>query len=160
MPCLDLTPWNESVWIAEHDLYSVFFDGPGFKFLDHVVIEGNRRGVRFRYRDTSERKAMFTDITSSAIEAAFQAAAAFGVESFGIMALPTGMESVQVSAVDSLPWEGELIPVETSREGLEKRTVIKFDGVDKGPCRQRSYQIERCGNCRTRGEFRFPRQNL
>ncbi len=129
IPYPEFTPWTESVWIAEHDLYSVFFHGPGFKFLDHVAIEGKRSGVRFRYRDTSERKDMFTDVTPSGIEAAFQAAAAFGVESFGIMALPTGIKSVQICSVDSLPWEGELIPVETSRGGLEKRTVIKFDGV-------------------------------
>ena len=102
---------------------------PASEFLDHVSIEGNGQGVRFRYKETAEREAMFTDIFPSGVEAAFQAAAAFGVESRGIMALPTGIKRAEIHSVDSLPWEGELIPIETSQEGLEGRTVIKFDGL-------------------------------
>ena len=125
----EFADWKESVWIADQDLYSVFFHGPGFKFLDHVIIEGNGQGVKFRYRDTAEREAMFTDMFPSGVEAAFQAAAAFGVESRGIMALPTGIKWARIHSADSEPWEGELIPIETSREGLEGRTVIRFDGL-------------------------------
>ncbi len=128
-PSLESADWKASVWIADQDLYSVFFHGPGFRFLDHVSIEGNGQGVRFRYKETAEREAMFTDIFPSGVEAAFQAAAAFGVESRGIMALPTGIKRAEIHSVDSLPWEGELIPIETSQEGLEGRTVIKFDGL-------------------------------
>ena len=128
-PSLESADWKASVWIADQDLYSVFFHGPGFRFLDHVSIEGSGQGVRFRYKETAERAAMFTDIFPSGVEAAFQAAAAFGVESRGIMALPTGIKRAEIHSVDSLPWEGELIPIETSQEGLEGRTVIKFDGL-------------------------------
>ena len=129
-PSLESADWKESVWIADQDLYSVFFHGPGFKFLDHVSIEGNGQGVRFRVQgDGRKREVMFTDFFPSGVEAAFQAAAAFGVECRGIMALPTGIKRAEIHSVDSLPWEGELIPIETSQEGLEGRTVIKFDGL-------------------------------
>jgi phosphopantetheine--protein transferase-like protein len=74
---------------------------------------------------------MFTSRFPAGVEAAFQAAAAFGVESRGIMALPTEIRSAQVHWADAEPWDGELIPVDTSQEGLEGRTVIKFDGVIK-----------------------------
>jgi holo-[acyl-carrier protein] synthase len=128
-PSPEWTHWKESVWIADQDIYSVFFHGPGFRFLDQVSIEGNGKGVRFRYKDTAERGAMFTDLFPSAVEAAFQAAAAFGVESHGVMALPTGIGMAQVHLADSEPWDGELIPTEISKEGLEGRTVIRFDGI-------------------------------
>jgi phosphopantetheine--protein transferase-like protein len=128
-PSLEVSQWKESIWIADQDIYSVFFHGPGFRFLDQVSIEGNGKGVRFRYKDTAERMTMFTDIFPSVVEAAFQAAAVFGVESHGIMALPTGIKMAQVHSTDSQPWDGELIPTENSKEGLEGRTVIKFDGV-------------------------------
>ena len=72
-PSVDFTDWKESMWIADQDLYSVFFHGPGFKFLDHVIIEGNGQGVKFRYKETAERQAMFTDMFPSGVEAAFQA---------------------------------------------------------------------------------------
>ena len=61
-PPADKTPlWERSIWIQETDIYSVFFHGPGFQFLDHVVIEGDGNGIHFQFRDTAERESMFTD---------------------------------------------------------------------------------------------------
>jgi phosphopantetheine--protein transferase-like protein len=126
----DFSPWPQSVWIAEQDIYSVFFHGPAFKFLDHVLLEGSGKAVRFRYRDTEDRKAMFTDVMPAAVEAAFQAAAALGLESKGIMALPVGIDRAEVFSPQSIPYEGEMIPIaQTSLEGPEERMVFRFDGV-------------------------------
>jgi 3-oxoacyl-(acyl-carrier-protein) synthase/NAD(P)-dependent dehydrogenase (short-subunit alcohol dehydrogenase family)/phosphopantetheinyl transferase (holo-ACP synthase)/acyl carrier protein len=122
--------WNEAVWIGARDIYSMFFHGPGFRFLDHILLEGHAQGVRFRYRDTEERPSMFSDTLPGCVEACFQAAAAFSVESRGVMALPTGIHRVMVHSTGVAPCEGELIPkLETSQDGLEGRRVFQFDGV-------------------------------
>ncbi len=122
--------WSQSVWIAEKDIYSVFFHGPAFQFLDSVLVEGSGRGVRFRYRDTEQRESMFSDTIPGAVEAAFQAGAALGMESRGFMALPVGVERVTVHAVNSLPCEGRLIPAgEVTREGPDSRSVLRFNGL-------------------------------
>ena len=104
---VEFETWAEQVRIVSHDIYSVFFHGPAFRFLDHVTVEASGKSIRFRYADSDERAAMFTSPVPSAIEAAFQAAAALGMESRGIMALPTGIGRATVYSWDSLPWDGE-----------------------------------------------------
>jgi len=122
--------WPQSVRIVEEDLYSVFFHGPAFRLLDHVVLEGNGKGIRFRYTDTEQRAGMFTDFIPSAIEAAFQAAAAFGIESRGFMALPVGIGRAEVYSHDIEPFGGELIFKGASvQEGPEGRAVLRADGT-------------------------------
>ncbi|MFH1112944.1 MAG: SDR family NAD(P)-dependent oxidoreductase [Pseudomonadota bacterium] len=122
--------WNQSVWVAAHDIYSVFFHGPGFRFLDHVRVEGSGKGVRFRHIDTEQRAAMFSDTIPGGIEAAFQAAAALGMEARGIMSLPIGIERAVVHSREGVPYGGELIPVaETAQDGLDGRVVLRFDGT-------------------------------
>lgn len=124
--------WKQSVWIADRDIYSVFFHGPGFQFLDSVLVQGQGSAIRFRYHDTEYRGAMFTDWIPGAIEAAFQAAAALGLESRGIMALPVGIGRATVYRTDSIPLEGELVlKRQDSLEGPEARTTMTFDGVVK-----------------------------
>jgi acyl transferase domain-containing protein/NAD(P)H-dependent flavin oxidoreductase YrpB (nitropropane dioxygenase family)/NAD(P)-dependent dehydrogenase (short-subunit alcohol dehydrogenase family)/phosphopantetheinyl transferase/acyl carrier protein len=122
--------WSQTVWIAEKDIYSVFFHGPAFQFLDSVLVEGAGRGVTFRYRDTAQRESMFSDTIPGAVEAAFQAGAALGVESRGLMALPVGVERVTVHATTSLPCEGRLIPAgDVTQEGPDSRSVFRFNGL-------------------------------
>ena len=126
----DLETWNQSLWIADRDIYSVFFHGPGFQFLDHIRLEGTGKGARFRYFETEHREAMFSDCIPGAIEAAFQTAAAFGLESRGIMALPIGVEQAVVHRRDRVPVEGLLVPVgERAQDGLEGRVILRFDGT-------------------------------
>ena len=126
----DRAEWGQSVRITEQDIYSVFFHGPAFRFLDHVALEGSGKAVRFRYRDTDHRKAMFADMIPGAVEAAFQAAAALGLESKGVMALPVGIDRAEILSTQAVPYEGELIPVaQTVLEGPEERMVFRFDGV-------------------------------
>ena len=126
----DFETWAEQVRIVDHDIYSVFFHGPAFRFLDHVTAEATGKSIRFRYADSDERAAMFTSPVPSAIEAAFQAAAALGMESRGIMALPTGIGRATVYSWDSLPWDGELVVREQATlDGPEERAVLTFDGV-------------------------------
>jgi phosphopantetheine--protein transferase-like protein len=135
-PFKGLEDWNRRVRITEDDLYSIFFHGPGFRFLDQVLVDGGGRGVRFRYRDTAERNKMFSDPIPAALEAAFQAAAAFGVEARSIMALPIGIVKVAVHSNDSKPAVGEIVlSGEKAPKGAEGRQVLTFDGVvrdDKG----------------------------
>jgi phosphopantetheinyl transferase (holo-ACP synthase) len=129
-PIERLEDWPRSVRVTEDDIYAEFFHGPGFRFLDHVVVEGHGKAVRFRYQDTGHRKAMFGDMIPGALEAVFQAAAAFGVEARGIMALPTGIERAVIHRADGVPRDGELIMVaEHLHESAEDRKVLKFDGV-------------------------------
>ena len=126
----DLDIWNQSLWIADQDIYSVFFHGPGFRFLDNVRIEGTGQGVRFRYADTEQRPAMFADCIPGGVEAAFQAGAALGLESRGIMALPIGIDRAVVHCRDRVPVEGELMLIgEVAQDGLDGRVVLRFDGT-------------------------------
>jgi len=130
----DSQPWRSRVWIAAADLYEIFFHGPGFQFLDHVLVDGKGAGVRFRFVDTTERPEMFTDAVPAAVEAIFQAAAAFGVESRGVMPLPTGSGSVIVHDAHAMPATGELLLVsESSLEAAEGRKVLTFDGAVRDP---------------------------
>ena len=127
---VELDRWPQTVWIAEKDIYSVFFHGPAFQFLDSVLVEGAGRGVTFRYRDTAQRESMFSDTIPGAVEAAFQAGAALGMESRGLMALPIGVERVTVHATSALPCEGRLIPAgEVTQEGPDSRSVLRFNGL-------------------------------
>ncbi|MFZ5865031.1 MAG: SDR family NAD(P)-dependent oxidoreductase [Thermodesulfobacteriota bacterium] len=124
-----LEQWATSVCISDQDLYRLFFHGPGFRFLDHVRVEGNGKGVQFTFRDTPQRAAMFRDALPGAVEAAFQAAAAFAVESRGIMALPVGTGEVIVHQ-DGLPSRGELfLKGESADDATQGRKVLAFDGV-------------------------------
>ena len=123
-------PWRQSVRIVEEDVYALFFHGPGFKFLDHVAVEGNGKGVSFRYRETRERSSMFTDFIPSAVEAVFQAAAAFGLESRGIMTLPVGVGRATVYNTQTAPGDGLLTFVrQTDSDGPDERTSLTFDAV-------------------------------
>ena len=133
IPPPEATPlWERSIWIQGADIYSVFFHGPGFQFLDHVVIEGDGNGIRFLFRDTAEREAMFTDAVPGAVEAAFQAAAALAVEARGLMALPTGIEKAVLHSPGGVPGEGILKLVRESKlEGADERQILTFDGVIK-----------------------------
>jgi len=130
VPLPEAYPWTSSIWIASHDLYALFFHGPGFRFLDQITLEGNGNRVRFHYRDTDQRGSMFSDAIPGAIEAAFQVAAALGVESRGVMTLPIGVMRADVSGRHGMPRSGELmITGERIQEGAEERKVLVFDGV-------------------------------
>jgi acyl transferase domain-containing protein/NAD(P)H-dependent flavin oxidoreductase YrpB (nitropropane dioxygenase family)/NAD(P)-dependent dehydrogenase (short-subunit alcohol dehydrogenase family)/phosphopantetheinyl transferase (holo-ACP synthase)/acyl carrier protein len=129
-PLPDVHRWTSSIWIAAHDLYALFFHGPGFRFLDLVTLEANGDRVRFLYRDTAERAVMFGDSIPGAVEAAFQAAAALGVEARGIMTLPIGVGSARVHRPDGVPASGELVfREERLQDGVEGRRVLVFDGT-------------------------------
>ncbi|MGC8658686.1 MAG: SDR family NAD(P)-dependent oxidoreductase [Desulfomonilaceae bacterium] len=124
--------WNQTVFVAENDIYSVFFHGAAFRFLDYVSVEREGKGVRFRFRDTKNRPDMFKDLVPAAIEAAFQAGAAFGLESCGVMPLPISIERVAILKNNPIPVYGYVFPIEleTKPEG-EGRTKIKFDAILK-----------------------------
>lgn len=129
---IKLDRWDRSVWIGDRDIYKIFFHGPGFQFLDSVLLQGDGPGVRFRYHDTEHRSSMFADMVPGSIEAAFQAAAAFGIESRGIMTLPVGIGKAVVHQRSSIPMEGELsLNRVDNSEGTEGRTILVFDGVVK-----------------------------
>lgn len=121
--------WNLSLFVPYSEIYAQFFHGPAFMLLDHCSIEGNWGAIRFRYRDTEQRPDMFSDVIPAGIEAVFQAVAAFGMESHGVMALPIGIEKAIIHKADSIPFDGEL----TRREVItassdEERSRFKFDG--------------------------------
>jgi phosphopantetheine--protein transferase-like protein len=125
---IDHAHWDETVWVSDRDVYKAFFHGPAFRFLDHLIIEGNGRSVRFVYRDTEQRPSMFDSPTPSGIEAIFQAAAGLALESRGVMALPTGIDQAIVHSA-GMPYSGELVTVRTTQEDPESRLVFTFDGI-------------------------------
>jgi phosphopantetheine--protein transferase-like protein len=96
--------------------------------LEYVQIESQGGGIRFRYRDTPEVDSMFTDRVPAAMEAVFQGGAAFGQETRGIMALPTGIAEVTFFHAGAMPKDGELHCVNVSQDGPEGRTVFTFNG--------------------------------
>ncbi|MBI5569934.1 MAG: SDR family NAD(P)-dependent oxidoreductase [Desulfomonile tiedjei] len=129
-PDADFGAWSRSVWVADEEIYALFFHGPAFKLLPDCRIEAEGKGVRFHYRDTTERPEMFTDHVPAAVEAVFQAGAAFGVQARGIMALPTGVDRVTVLDANAVPHDGQLLVVgERALTGPEARRVMRFDAA-------------------------------
>ncbi len=120
--------WPESIWVPREVIYESFFHGPAFMLLEYVQIESQGGGIRFRYRDTPEVDSMFTDRVPAAMEAVFQGGAAFGQETRGIMALPTGIAEVTFFHAGAMPKDGELHCVNVSQDGPEGRTVFTFNG--------------------------------
>ncbi len=126
----DPASWNRSVWVTAAEIYSLFFHGPAFQFLDTVFIEGEGAGVEFVHRSTDENARMFADTTPSAIEVAFQAAAAYCSESLGIMTLPTGAGALTVHQTSGPPHRGRLVPsTDKNRMGVEGRRILSFSGA-------------------------------
>ena len=122
--------WNQTVFVPETDIYSVFFHGPAFRFLDYVSVEGNGKGVRFRFKDTEKRSDMFEDIVPAAIESAFQSGAAFGLESYGVMSLPVSIEKVFILKPHPRPAYGFVVPTNIIlRPKDQGRSQIKFDAI-------------------------------
>ncbi|MGC8602261.1 MAG: SDR family NAD(P)-dependent oxidoreductase [Desulfomonilaceae bacterium] len=124
--------WNQTIFIPELDIYSLFFHGPSFRFLDYVSVDNAGNGARFRFKDTEKRPLMFSDIIPAAIEAAFQAGAAFGLESYGVMPLPVSIERIFIFKPDPRPVYGFVIPTNVILKSQDEgRTTIKFDAVLK-----------------------------
>lgn len=122
--------WKHTVFVPEKEIYSVFFHGPAFRFLDYVSVEGKGNGIRFRFKDTKHRLDMFPDIVPAAIETAFQAGAALGLESYGVIPLPVGVEKILILKRDGIPTHGVVIPTNIiSKPGTDVRTKIRFDGI-------------------------------
>jgi len=152
-------PWRQSVLIVEDDVYKVFFHGPGFKFLDHVVVEGNGKGVGFRYRETDERSSIFTDFLPSSVEAVFQAAAAFGLESRGIMTLPVGVGRLTVYNTETKPVDGLLTFVrQTDPDGPDERAVLTFDALVRDNDGNVTLEIEGIEMVELESNAGFPRR--
>jgi phosphopantetheine--protein transferase-like protein len=129
-PAPDSVDWKSSVWIPHEDLYSVFFHGPSFKFLDRVIMDPDGKEVRFTLRDLVCAGELFKTWLPAAVEAVLQAAAALGVESHGIMALPIALERVAVHRPEAAPASGRLTLVRESLwEAAEGRKVLTFDGA-------------------------------
>ncbi len=121
--------WSQSLFVPYSEIYAQFFHGPAFRLIDHCSIEGSWNAIRFRYRDTDQRPDMFSDVIPAAVEAVFQAVAAFGMESHSVMALPIGIEKAIIHKTDSVPREGELIRSEVFTASTdEERSRFKFDG--------------------------------
>lgn len=127
-PVVNPEMWPESVWVPREDIYEAFFHGPAFMLLEHILVHGEGKGIRFRYRTTDEVESMFADWAPAAVEAVFQTGAAFGLETRGIMALPTGIDRVVVYSSESGPRDGELRPTKISQDEMEGRTGFRFDG--------------------------------
>ncbi|HMK37470.1 MAG TPA: SDR family NAD(P)-dependent oxidoreductase [Desulfomonilaceae bacterium] len=127
---LERSRWEESIWISDKDVYAAFFHGPAFMLLNHLLLEGNGRGIRFTYRDTDQRPSMFSPVPSG-IEAIFQAGAGLALETRRVTALPTGVEQVVVHSND-LPYEGELETVRVTKDGPDSRLVFTFNAILRG----------------------------
>ena len=127
LPQLDLNS-KQTVFVPEKEIYSKFFHGPAFQFVDYVSVENNGSGARFRFRDTERRPEIFPDLIPPVIEAAFQAGAAMALETLGVMPLPVAVGEVVILDPEGLPGCGTLIPSEiVTGESGQGRTKIKFD---------------------------------
>lgn len=121
--------WEQSVFVPHSEIYEQFFHGPAFRLIEYFSIHSSGKAVRFRYKDTTYRKQMFSDVIPAAVEAVFQAVAAYGMESHGVMSLPIGVDKLIIHKNDSLPNIGELTATEifVGSPG-EQRSRFKFDG--------------------------------
>lgn len=129
-PCVEFPLWSDIIRILKHDIYQVFFHGPAFQFLDEVQLPTDGERLRFRFSDTMERSVMFSDMVSAGVEAAFQAAAAYGIETRGLLFLPVAIARLEIWNPCAIPYDGELRPVfKTAGDSSTKRLVLSFDGI-------------------------------
>jgi phosphopantetheine--protein transferase-like protein len=130
-PAAEFPVWQDSVWVSESDIYAVFFHGPAFKLLDHLVADAAGTGIHFGYQDTPQRPDMFMDPIPAAVEAVFQAGAAAGLESDGIMTLPVGVARARVYQTDVIPRDGRILRIgrSTLQGGPEGRAGFRYDAT-------------------------------
>ncbi len=121
---------NHTIFVPEEEIYSKFFHGPAFRFVDYVSVANDGVGARFRFRDTDRRPEIFPDLIPPVIEAAFQAGAAMTIESLGIMPLPVSVEEIVILDSEGLPAYGTLTSSGViTGESDQGRTRIRFDCV-------------------------------
>ncbi|MDQ1237874.1 MAG: hypothetical protein QG577_58, partial [Thermodesulfobacteriota bacterium] len=119
---------GQFTFIADTDIYATFFHGPAFRFLDHALINSETEEVCFRYRSNSEADSMFSSPIPGAIESAFQACAAFGLEARRVMALPVSVHDVKVYSNNISPHGGRFKLVHVLEDVSTDRKIFQFDG--------------------------------
>lgn len=153
---IDVEMWRESIWVPSEDIYAVFFHGPAFMLLEHLLLQGDGEGIRFRYRDTPEMDSMFANRVPAIMEAVFQTGAGFGLEHKGIMALPTGIDRVTVFSGGSEPRDGELRPTRVTQDGPDGRNVFRFDGFVRDTAGRVIIELQGIQMVELEGLARFP----
>ncbi len=130
VPVNDFPEYPDSVWALKEDIYSVFFHGPAFRLLDHLVVQGQGNLARFGYCDSEERSRLFPDYVAGSVEAVFQASAGWSIESNSVMSLPIGINRVRIIDPFSRPSEGIITPSgNTFSKTHSGRKLFNFDGV-------------------------------
>lgn len=119
------------IFVSDRDIYGIFFHGPAFRFLDHVLIDPTEGDVRFRYQGNSLAESMFSSFIPGAVESAFQACAALGLETHHVMALPVAVQRVTIYRTDSRPCSGVFTLVRTSHDTTTGRKIFQYDGCVK-----------------------------
>ncbi|MFH0821401.1 MAG: SDR family NAD(P)-dependent oxidoreductase, partial [Pseudomonadota bacterium] len=123
-------PWNRYSLVGAKDIYAVFFHGPAFMYLDRLLFDRENKRIKFVFRNTPETPDMFTDSLPAVIEAVFQTAAGYGVDSGEITSLPTGVASVTLHETDGEPAGGEIRLVkESASDKAGGRRALTYDGV-------------------------------
>lgn len=117
-----------TIFIAAPEIYDVFFHGPAFRFLDHVSIQEASARVMFHFSTTQQQTSMFRAYIPVGLEACFQACAAFVIESQGLMALPVGVERMEILDYKSTPRTGFLSYTGISEDSATGRRLFLFDG--------------------------------
>ncbi len=120
---------RNGILIHSSELYEVFFHGPAFRFLDHVLLDETSSAVTFGFNNTSQQASMFQTLGPAALESCFQACAAYAIETQGVMALPVGVERLEVFSPHGSPRTGRLIFKGVAEDPATGRRRFLFDAA-------------------------------
>ncbi|MGC9030050.1 MAG: SDR family NAD(P)-dependent oxidoreductase [Desulfomonilaceae bacterium] len=120
---------RNGIFIPRSELYEVFFHGPAFRFLDHVLLDETASRVAFGFQNTAQQDSMFQTHVPAALESCFQACAAFAIETQGVMALPVGVERIDIYSPHGSPAAGRLIFKGATEDPTTGRRRFLFDGA-------------------------------
>jgi len=147
---------EDTIFIAGSEIYDVFFHGPAFRFLDHVLIDEASAKVMFRFSKTAELASMFKTSGPPGLEACFQACAAFAIESHGVMALPVGVERIEIFNSDKMPFTGHLTFTRMDEDRATGRRLFLFDGYVSDDRDEVILRVARISMIEMPGQKSFP----
>ena len=111
--------WNGNATVQSEDIYRLYFHGPSFQVLDGVQRSGDKVLGKLR-KDlpptTSDGRSLSMPLL---VELCFQTAGIWEAGTTGILALPHGIESIQLYRhdVNGIAIYAEVTPLESNGEG-------------------------------------------
>ena len=147
---------RNGIFIHHSDIYKVFFHGPAFRFLDHVFLDEAASQATFGFMNTAQQDSMFQTHGPAALESCFQACAAYAIETQGVMALPVGVERLDILSPAGSPAVGRLTFKGVAEDPATGRRRFLFDAAVVDERNQLIIEAAGISMIEIPGDARFP----